>query len=313
MEKALVTGAGGFVGANLVRRLLHDGAEVHVFLRPESNRWRLESVLDDVHVHPVDLRDAECVQKAVESICPEFIYHLAVYGAYSFQTDTKTILETNIMGTANLVGACAKTDFEAFVNTGSSSEYGFKNHAPAEDELPEPNSDYAVSKVSTTLFCSYTSRKLERPITTLRLYSVYGAYEEPRRLMPTLIQFGLQGKLPPLVSPDTARDFIYVDDVSEAYIRTAHSKTLDYGEVLNVGSGIQTTLRDVVEVAREVMNIQQEPEWGSMEGRIWDSSVWVANNNRIRERLNWKPQVDFREGFARMVEWFREHQHYYAE
>ena len=304
--QTLVTGATGFVGANLVRRLLDEGDEVHVFLREGSNRWRLASVLDHLHPHTIDLRDEAAVMRAVEGIRPQTIFHLAAYGAYPFQTEVNPILATNLLGTSNLVQACARVGFEAFVNTGSSSEYGFKSHPPAETDLPEPNSYYAVAKASATLYCSYTSRNIERPITTLRLYSAYGPYEEPSRLMPTLIKKGLQGELPPLVAPDTARDFIYIDDVCEAYIRAARSTSLEFGEVLNVGMGVQRTIREIVEVAREVLNIEAKPEWGSMDARIWDSSVWVADNRRIRERLGWEPHFDLREGFSAMVDWFRE-------
>jgi nucleoside-diphosphate-sugar epimerase len=311
--RTLVTGATGFVGANLVRRLLDEGDEVHVFLREDSNRWRLAAIQDDLRLHMIDLRDEESVTRAVAAIHPQTIYHLAAYGAYPFQTEVNPILLTNLLGTSNLVQACARVGFDAFVNTGSSSEYGFKQHPPAETDLPEPNSYYAVAKASATMYCSYTSRRIERPITTLSLYSAYGPYEEPSRLMPTLIKKGLRGELPPLVAPDTARDFIYIDDVCEAYIRTARSKSLDFGEVLNLGTGVQRSIREIVEVAREVLNIEIEPDWGSMEARIWDSSVWVADNRRIRERLGWEPQFDLAAGFRAMVDWFREHAAHYAD
>ena len=311
--QTLVTGATGFVGANLVRRLLADGDEVHVFVREASNLWRLREIQDDIHIHHIDLRDEEAVSRAVEAIRPATIYHLAAFGAYPFQTDVNPILEINLLGTSNLVQACARVGFEAFVNTGSSSEYGFKAHPPTESDGLEPNSYYAVAKAAATMYCSYTSRKIERPITTLRLYSVYGPYEEPTRLMPTLIKKGLQGELPPLVSPDTARDFIYIDDVCEAYIRAARHSALGLGEILNVGTGVQRSIREVVAVARAALDIQIEPEWGSMDARIWDSSVWVADNRRIREQLEWEPKYDLTEGFAMMVDWFREHATFYTD
>jgi nucleoside-diphosphate-sugar epimerase len=309
----LVTGATGFVGANLVRRLLDEGEEVHVFAREGSNLWRLNAILGDIHLHRIDLLDEEAVARAVEAIRPQTIYHLAAYGAYPFQTDVNPILLTNLLGTSNLVQACARIGFQHFVNTGSSSEYGFKSQPPSESEWLEPNSYYAVAKASATMYCSYTSRKIERPITTLRLYSAYGPFEEPTRLMPTLIKKGFLGELPPLVAPDTARDFIYIDDVCEAYLRTARSTTPELGEVLNVGSGVQCNIREIVDVARKVLGIAIEPEWGSMQARIWDSSVWVADNRRIRERLDWEPKFDLEKGFRAMVEWFKKNQRLYED
>jgi nucleoside-diphosphate-sugar epimerase len=312
LKKVLVTGAAGFVGANLVRRLLQTGESVSIFLRPQSNLWRLQGILSDVHHHDIDLRNGDAVEAAVENIRPDIIYHLAVHGAYPSQHDVNTILQTNIMGSSHLIQACAKVGFESFINTGSSSEYGYQPHPSAENELPEPNSYYAVAKASCTMYCRFVSQKLQMPISTLRLYSVYGAYEEGSRLMPTLIKHGLHGELPPLVSPDTARDFIYIDDVLDIYQKVAAKTDLAYGEVFNVGTGIQRTLREVVDVARDVMHIEQEPQWGSMEGRSWDTNVWVADISHLRQTLDWEPQLDFREGFARMVTWFRENEHLYA-
>ena len=98
--RTLVTGAAGFVGANLVRRLLHEGDEVHVFVREASNRWRLTDIQNDIQLHTIDLRDEESVTRAIEDIRPATVYHLAAYGAYPFQTEVNPILETNLLGTS---------------------------------------------------------------------------------------------------------------------------------------------------------------------------------------------------------------------
>src|SRR5947207_10600420 len=255
MKRVVLTGASGFVGANLARRLLRDGHELHLFLRRNHHPWRIEAIQNDVQLHEADLSDEESLVRIVESIRPEWVFHLAAYGAYSTQTDLRRMVWTNILGRMNLVQACLKTGFEAFVNTGSSSEYGFKDHAPAETELLEPNSHYAVTKASATLFCRHTAISRAVPLVTLRLYSVYGPYEEPRRLMPTLVVRGLDGELPPLADPDIARDYVYVDDVSEAYCLSASRPGQAPGAVYNVGTGVQTSLREVVQAARRVLGI----------------------------------------------------------
>ena len=307
MKRIILTGASGFVGANLARRLLHDGHELHLFLRRNHHLWRIAAIQNDVQLHETDLSDEESLVRIVESIRPEWIFHLAAYGAYSTQTDLRRMVWTNILGTMNLVQACLKTGFEAFVNTGSSSEYGFKDHAPAEDESLEPNSPYAVTKASATLFCRHIARSRQVHLPTLRLYSIYGPYEEPSRLIPTLIVHGLNCKLPPLVSPETARDFVYVDDVVEAYLLAATQSSFEeYGAVYNVGSGIQTTLREVVEVARRVMNIEDEPEWGSMPARQWDTQVWISDSSKIRNALGWQPRFTLEQGLRATINWLKE-------
>ena len=140
---------------------------------------------------------------------------------------------------------------------------------------------------------------------TLRLYSVYGPLEEPNRLVPALIVHGLQGQLPPLTDPDTARDFVYVDDVVDAYVLAATRVVKDPGAIYNVGSGSQVSLRAIVDLARQTLGVAEEPVWGSMPDRVWDTSVWIADTRKISGELGWRPAHTMGEGFRRTVEWLR--------
>jgi dolichol-phosphate mannosyltransferase len=298
--RVLVTGAAGFVGAVLVRKLREEGHAVEAVVRPGGDRWRLEGV--DVPLHAADLSDGASVEALVDRIRPEWIFHLAAHGAYPSQKDVRTMVRTNVIGTLNLVESCLRAGFEAFVNTGSSSEYGFTDHAPSEDEEPRPNSDYAATKLTTTLYGSAVAERHQVRLSTLRLYSVYGPFEEPTRLLPVLAVQGMEGKLPALVSPDVSRDFVHVDDVVEAYLSAAKGPA----GVYNVGTGKQTTIRDAVEMARRVLSISAEPDWGTMPDRSWDSRVWVADARKIQRELGWRPKVELEEGFTRLARWIRE-------
>ncbi len=306
MKRVLLTGGTGFVGANLARRLLREGHELHLLVRPNYQPWRIEQIRPELRLHELQLHDAEAVSRAVGQIRPDWVFHLAVHGAYSWQTDWEEMVRTNIQGTMSLLTACVQTGFEAFVNTGSSSEYGFKDHAPAESETVEPNSHYAVTKAAATMFCRHTAQSRRVHLPTLRLYSVFGPYEEPGRLFPNLIMHGLRGELPPLADADVARDFVYVDDVVEAYLLAANFRTPEWGPIYNVGSAVQTPLREVVAVARQAMNIVAEPVWSSMANRQWDANAWVSDNRKIRSQLNWQPQRSLAEGFRLMLDWFRQ-------
>jgi nucleoside-diphosphate-sugar epimerase len=301
-----VTGGAGFIGANLSRRLLEDGHEVHLPLRPASRRWRIERILSDLHVHDVDLADREAVIRLVGRVRPDWVFHLAAHGAYPSQTDLRQMVETNIVGTINLMEASLEHGFEAFVHTGSSSEYGFKDHPASEAEVLDPNSHYALTKASSTHFCRHTARSRDVHVPTLRLYSAYGPWEEPTRLLPTLIVRAREGALPPLADPGVARDFVHVDDVVEACCLAATRRGAERGPVYNVGTGVQTTLKDVVDEAREAMGVTEEPRWATMPNRRWDTGVWVSNNRKIRTELGWQPRYTFPQGFRQFARWFEE-------
>lgn len=306
-KRALITGATGFVGANLARRLLALGHDVHLIVRENSDLWRLQDLLNNFQLHRLSLEDKEAVSNCLKSASPDWIFHLAAHGAYSWQTDFQAIVTANIIGTSNLLTAALTNGFESFVNTGSSSEYGLKDLAPTEQEYLEPNSYYAAAKASSTLICRTMARINNVQIPTLRLYSAFGPFEDPGRLIPTVIKFGLSGRLPPLVAPDTARDFVYIDDIIEAYLKAAAAKLPDPGSIFNVGSGIQTTIRQVAELAKSMFSICQQPDWGSMNNRNWDTTLWVANNEKIKDVLQWQPRNSFKEGLQKTLNWFEEH------
>ena len=262
MKRVLITGGTGFVGANLTRRLLGDGYDVHLFARESHDTWRIDAIRQSVTLHISDLRDLAGVTRVVERIRPAWIFHLAAHGGYPHQTDLGDIVMTNVVGTANLLEACLHTGLEVFVNAGSSSEYGVKDHPAVEEEALDPNSYYAVAKASATLLCRHVGRTRRIRIPTLRLYSVYGPYEDPNRLVPALIVHGLRGLLPPLTSPETARDFVYVDDVVDAFLLAAAAGGSDPGAIYNVGSGIQTSLRSLVELARQELGDRHRARLG---------------------------------------------------
>ena len=300
-----MTGAGGFVGANLAARLAEEGHEVVAWVHPGSPTWRLDHLAEAVEVVPIELLDPEAVESGVRSARPEWVFHLAAHGAYSWQRDPELIMQTNLVATVRLLAACQVHGFAAFVHAGTSSEYGFRDHAPSEEELPAPNSDYATMKAAATMHCRFVAQRDDVHVVTLRLYSVYGPWEEPGRLMPTLVARGLEGRLPPLVSPDTPRDFVSVRDAERAFLLAAGRDEVERGSVFNIASGTETKLLELVEIAREQLAIEEEPQWGTEPQRSWDAAVWVGDAGRASEQLGWRAEDDLPAGFARLAEWLR--------
>jgi len=193
------------------------------------------------------------------------------------------------------------------VNAGSSSEYGRQDHAPSESEPVEPNSHYAVTKVAATQLCRLAAATYGQYAVTLRLYSIYGPWEEPGRLMPTLVEHALAGRFPRLVGPETARDFVWVHDACAAFLDAAIVDLNDPGSVFNVASGTQTSLRSLVELARDLFKVEAEPAWGTMEPRSWDTTVWVGRPDPAAAALGWHASTPLDEGLRRLAQWLQAH------
>jgi nucleoside-diphosphate-sugar epimerase len=304
MKRALVTGGTGFVGANLVRRLLADGHETYVLLRAHHDPWRLATIRSNVHVVAGDVADRSDVSRALDAVRPDWLFHLAAYGAYPTQTDPRLAARTNVIGTVTLLEEAAARGFDAFVHAGSSSEYGRKDHAPTEDEITAPTSAYAATTVAGTVYCGYVAQRDSARVATLRLYSAYGPFEEPSRLVPTLLVHALGRRLPPLAHPDIARDYVAVSDVCDAFVRAAESMRAG-GAVYNVATGRQTSLRQLVTIVRAALGVEADPVWGSFPDRPWDTDVWVGDASRLRLDLGWTPRFNLPDGLHAFADWLR--------
>jgi dolichol-phosphate mannosyltransferase len=298
----LVTGAAGFVGANLFKKLYDVRDDVYAIVHGDKG-WRLRDVPDE-HIIEVDLNDYVLTRHLVDSSSPQTVFHCAAYGAYSFEDDATLIYQTNFQSAVNLVDRLASRPFTAFISAGSSSEYGTNCTAPREDSLCEPNSPYAVSKVAIANYLRYMGKQQGFPAVNLRLYSVYGPLEDTSRLLPTLLREALSGGLPPLVDPRTSRDFVYIDDVCEAFVLAAirmHPGL--HGESLNIGTGIKTTIGDLVELTQETFQLEVEPQFDTMEGRDWDLPDWYSDPGKAQREIGWRARTALKDGLVSMSKW----------
>ncbi len=298
----LVLGAAGFVGANLVQRLLKKRSDVRAVVR-RLPAWRLADV-DSENLIEVDINNLAEVRALATSVRPATILDCTAYGAYSFEVDHDLIYRTNFLSFVQLVEAFSSGPLEAYVHAGSSSEYGLNSAGPPETAARLPNSHYAVSKAAAAEYVAYAGKCLGVPIVNLRLYSVYGPLEDASRLIPTLVSAGLSQRHPPYVSPDISRDFVYVDDVCEAFFRAAARMNPEmYGESINIGSGVKTTMVDLARISQGVFGISTPATFGSMAARAWDVTEWYSNPHRAQTMLGWRATMPLDEGLRRTAQW----------
>ncbi len=305
----LITGAAGFVGSNLVRYFVSQGIKIHIIIKKNSNLWRLKGVMNKIHVHYSDLNNKTNIKRIIKKIKPKTIFHLATNGAYSDQNNLIKIKESIFDSTFNLINECKKYKFNIFVNTGSSSEYGFKKKKMKESDVLVPNSYYSAFKSSVSLYCQFESINSNIQIITVRPFHVYGPFERPTRLIPVLIKKMLSNKKISLVSPKISRDLIHVDDLIRFYIKIANKKNL-IGEIFNLGSGKKYTIKDIYNSLKKLTGYKKKNLWNSMKNRSWDQTIWYSDMSYVRRKLKWKPKINLKNGLLKTVEW---HKKYYNE
>ncbi|MEW6231238.1 MAG: NAD-dependent epimerase/dehydratase family protein [Chloroflexota bacterium] len=306
-KHVLVTGAAGFIGANLVRELLQHGATVHALVRPGTKLWRIADIIPSLNLHIVDLTNRADLQRAVNQIKPEIVFHLAVPSGYPSQPQARVdMLQTSVLGTANLLEAITPIDFHRFVHFGSSLEYGPRNKPLKESDRLEPLTFRGVAKAAATLLCQQFARANRRPVVVLRPFLVYGYWESPARLIPTAIRVALRNEEIDLTAPGYRRDFIFVKDVVESCLLAVQAERVA-GEIINVGSGQQRSNEEVVEMVQAVSGQKVRVRVGAYPPRPADTPHWVADIRKAKKLLGWEPRHTLRSGLEKTIAWVRQH------
>jgi polyisoprenyl-phosphate glycosyltransferase len=300
----LILGGSGFIGANVLKTLLTVRDDIY---GTTSNfiAWRLKDIQKN-NKRVVDLLVDSSLDSIFSEIKPRTIFNFVSYGGYPFETEYNRIYQTNFNLTARILHRLNPHEISCYVHSGSSSEYGDNCAGPKETFLPAPNSDYAISKVACSQLIHYFGSKKRLPCAHLRLYSVYGPLEDSSRLIPTIIRKGFEGHFPEFVQPNISRDFVYIDDITAAFVCTAlNLKEEDYGESFNIGTGKKTTIAEVASAAGEIFGITEQPIFSSIPNRIWDVTDWYSNPEKAERCLGWRAHVTLREGLERTIEWYR--------
>jgi nucleoside-diphosphate-sugar epimerase/glycosyltransferase involved in cell wall biosynthesis len=297
-----IFGAGGFIGANLFRTICQIRNDVYAVTSKPFVPWRLDDI-DNSYILHCNIIRKDQVAGIFEKYHFKTVFDFVAYGAYSKQSDIELIYQTNLIGLLNLLEIASAYSISTYVHAGSSSEYGLNSAAPEEDDILLPNSHYSVTKASAAQMIKYYGLVKEMPIVNLRYYSIYGPYEEPDRLIPMLIDKGMQSDYPKLVQPDISRDFLFIDDALYATLLSANNINILTGNSLNIGSGIKTTIRDIVSVIRDLFSIQKDPVWGEMLNRKWDLTEWYGNIEKAKKLIQWECHTSLREGLYKTYEW----------
>ena len=288
--RALVTGAGGFVGAHLCARLAAEGWDVVGTVRPGS-----PPAPDRVEV---DLADPVATAEMARQADPDVAFLLAAGRARATPAERAATLAVNASSGTWVVDALGDR-CQAVVQLGSSTEYAETVGAMDEATPLRPRGFFGATKAAGSLQVAATAEARGVRATVLRAFQIYGPHDHPHRLVPTALRAARTGELLPLTGPGMCRDWIYVDDVVEACVLAASADDLPRGQVLNIGTGVQTANEELVALVHWVTGRRVQTVEGAHPGCPWDTSSWVCDPSLAARLLGWRAAVELEAGLAR--------------
>ncbi len=277
--RALVTGAGGFVGRHLVARLTADGWDVAALTRAD-----------------VDLADPVAAGAAVRASGADVVFSLAAARRKATPEERAATVAVN---TSPWLVDALPDRCRAVVRLGSSTEYAAAPHPLAEDAALRPRGFFGATKAARSLLQHAAAAERGVRSAVLRAFQVYGPGDHPTRLVPVVLAAARTGAAVPLPARVSRRDWVWVGDVVDACVRAALADDLPAGAVLNIGTGVQTSTEELVETASRVTGRAIPTVPGAHPGREWDSADWVSDPRAARAALGWTPTVDLAEGLTR--------------
>lgn len=310
-KRVLITGAGGFIGSHLAEQLTKLGAETRAMVHYRSDGswgWLDQSDLSkDMEVVAGDVRDHGSVARAVTS--REIVFHLAALIAipYSYHAP-QSYLKTNIEGTLNVLQAIRDTGAERLVHTSTSEVYGSAQYVPMDERHPlQGQSPYSASKIGADKMAEAFHLSFGVPVTTIRPFNTYGPRQSLRAVIPTIITQALTGQPILLGNLEARRDFNFVADNVEAYIRCAEEPGA-VGQVINIGSGREISIGELAATTLSLIGGDSSIVIDEQRLRPEASEVdhLCADNNRARAILGWAPSHTLEEGLEETIQWIRE-------
>ena len=308
----LVTGAGGFIGSHLVESLVANGARVRAFVRYNSRddpgllRMLPPGLLAQVEVVPGDLRDLDAVRRAMAG--QALVFHLGALIAipYSYVHPAE-VVETNVLGTLNVLLAGRETAPARIVHTSTSEVYGTALHVPIDESHPlQGQSPYSASKIGADKLAESFYRAFDLPVVTVRPFNTYGPRQSARAVIPTIITQALTRDEIHLGNLDARRDLTYVTDTVAGFLQAAQAPGVE-GDEFNLGAGAEIRIADlaaeIIALAGRDVRVVVDPQ--RLRPEKSEVQRLLSDNARARQTLGWQPQVSLRQGLERTIEWVR--------
>ena len=301
-----LTGATGFIGSHLLKRLIKEGCNVHISIRKNSSLWRIKDFKDKFVYHIIDLTDFEAVKSTIQQIKPDVIFHLAAYGVDYRQQDLHQTIDVNINASLNLFEAFLTNNGNRFIHTGSCFEYGEKNIPISELDLLDPTSVYGATKASSVHLLSSMAKGMQSgELVILRPFGVFGEYEGLHRFVPQVIDKLKCGHIVQMTFGEQIRDYIYIDDLIDAYILASIVPLENKLKIINIGSGQGIAMKDLALMISKQIGVSNDMlQFGALPYRPDEMMYLVANIDKAKSLLGWEPKVPIEKGLEHTINWY---------
>lgn len=312
-KKVLVTGADGFIGSHLVEELVQQGAQVKAFVYYNSfNSWGwLEDVprntMKNVEILSGDIRDPHGVAKAMCGV--DVVFHLAALIGIPFSYySPDSYVDTNIKGTLNVLQAARMQKVKRIIHTSTSEVYGTAQFIPITEKHPIcPQSPYAATKSAADDLAMSFYKSFNLPVSILRPFNTFGPRQSSRAVIPTIIsQIYAGNKTIKLGNLDAVRDLNYVQNTVDAFLALGESSR-GLGEVYNTGSGEAVSIREVIDIIRDITQKKFRVVIDKTRIRPKKSEVesLVCDALRLKQSTGWKPKTSLRQGLSKTSRWIK--------
>ena len=296
-----MTGAGGFVGSRVARRLLADGHDVCALMRPSTSRARLEGVEDRLTFVAGDVGHVDGWRDAVAAWQPDACIHTAWYAEPGKYLDSKLNLDGLRNGLA-LLEEMAAIGCKRVVMTGTCFEYDLEGGTLTEDTPVKPRTLYAACKLALGVVAAQRAAQLGVAFAWGRIFYVYGPYEDPRRLVPALTLALLRGERFAATTGEQLRDYIHVDDIASAFVALAATGS---SGVFNICSAEPATIKQLMLEVGRLLGREELIAFGARPPGAYEPAVIRGDNSRLRAATGWAPARTLHQGLAETVEWWR--------
>jgi NAD dependent epimerase/dehydratase len=317
MKKVLITGSGGFIGSHLVEECITRGIDVVAFIHYNSkNNWGwLEdsNIKNNIEIVMGDIRDYDSVSKAIKG-CDSVFHLAALIGIPYSYISPMAYIKTNIEGTYNVLEASKNNNIDNIIITSTSETYGSAQYIPIDEKHPMVGqSPYSASKIGSDQMAISYYRSFGLPVKIARPFNTYGPRQSARAIIPTVITQLLSGKNKiKLGSLTPTRDLNYVKDTINGFLEISKNNNFN-GEIVNIGSGFEISVKDLVLLISDIMNCEIDIETDEDRIRPEKSEVerLYCDNAKILENTSWKPKYELKAGLIETIDWLKNNLNHY--